>query len=255
MHTDSTLFPPELEVKIVRCVEEAVGNDIQTDIRNADLIGTHNSVPARIWDILNRNLLRAIDAQECTISEARTGPWQMLVIFEKSTSNIITLMREKRFADVHRYQRRRKGMHYLDMLTKQFNATLLADQEQLTFIPHAFSNEDKLAELVQALLRGLGGDTEIVQNHVLVLFETVGDQLVHIRAVKVTPNLDIAEGGEWDWSKYISGATSAVVEKVDQADSPENQPHRGLAFTGKALARKDGNLRHKTTGQEKHKES
>lgn len=255
MHTYDSLFPPELEAKIVRCVEEAVGNDIQADIRNADLVGTHNSVPARIWDIMNRNLLREINAQECTIGEARTGPWQMLVIFEKSTSNIITLMREKRFADVRRYQRRRKGMHYLDLLTKQFNTALLADQEQLTFIPHTFSNENKLAELVQALLRELGGDADIVQNHVLVLFETVGDQLVHIRAVKVTPSLDIAKGCEWDWSKYVSGVTSAVVEKVDRIDSPENQPNRGLVLTGKALVRKEGNLRRKSTDPEKRKES
>lgn len=255
MHTHDTLFPPELEAKIVQCIEEAVGNDIKADIRNAGLVGTHNSVPARIWDIMNRNLLRVINIQECTIAEARTGPWQMLVIFEKSTSNIITLMREKRFTDVRRYQRRRKGMHYLDMLTKQFNASLLADQEQLALFPHTFSNEDRLAELVQALLRGLGGDADIVQNHVLVLFETIGDQLVHVRAVKITPRLDIVEGCEWDWSKYISGVTNAVVEKVDRVDSPENQPNRGLALTGKALARKEGKLQHKSTGQEKRKES
>jgi len=43
-------------------------------------------------------------------------------------------------------------MHYIDILTKQFNKDLLSDQQQLSFIPHAFSDEDRLAELVQTML-------------------------------------------------------------------------------------------------------
>lgn len=254
MRTDGTLFSPELEAKIVSCVEEAVGNDIQEDTQNADLIGTQNSVPSRIWDLINRNLVRKINAQECKIAKAHTGPWQMLMAYDPNTFNIFTFMREKRFRDVQRYRRSRKRMHYLDALTKQFNPNLSANSEQLSLIPHVFSDEDRLAERVQSLLRDFDSDIEVVRNHVLVLFETIGDQLVHIRAVKVTPNLDIAQGCEWDWSKYISGATSAVVEKIDEKDAPENQPSRGLTFTGKALARKKNKLQHKNMDREKHME-
>lgn len=248
MHTNATLFPPDLELKIVRCVEEAIGNDIQADIRNAELIGTQNSIPSRIWDLLNRNLIRTIGAQECTIAETHTGPWQMLVLYEVSTKNIITFMREKRFSDIQRYQRRRNRMHYIDALTKRFNADLLADQEQISLMPHTFRNEDQLAEIVQTLLRGLGGEGEVVKNHVLILFETIGDQLVHIRAVKVTPNLDIAQ--EWDISKYISGVANAVVEKVGQASAPENQPNKGLVFKHKALERKEKKVHSRIADQE-----
>lgn len=248
MQTNDRPFPPELEAKIVRCVEEAVGNDIQADIRNAGLVGTPNSMPTRIWDLLNRNLIRTIDARECTIAEAHTGPWHMLVLYEPSSRNVITLMREKRFVDIRRYQRRRRRMHYLDALTKQFNSNLLAEQEQLSLIPHVFTNEDELAEIVQNLLRGLGGECETVQNHVLILFDTIGDQLVHIRAIKITPNLDIAQ--EWDLSQYISGATNAVVEKVDQINVPENQPNRGLSLKGKALERKEKKIHCEKAAQE-----
>lgn len=248
MHANDNLFSPELELKIVRCIEEAVGNDIQTDIRNAGLVGTPNSVPSRIWDLLNRNLIRAIDAQECTIAETHTGPWHMLVLYEPGSKNVITLMREKRFLDIRRYQRRRKRMHYLDALTKQFNSNLLAEQGQLSFMPHVFTNEDELAVIVQNLLRGLGGESEVVQNHVLILFDAIGDQLVHIRAVKITPNLDVAQ--EWDLSQYISGASNAVVEKVDQINVPENQPNRGLSLKNKALERKEKKIHRKKTSRE-----
>ena len=192
MHTTDISFPPELIAKIVRCVEDAIGDDIRADIRQHDL-QTRNSIPSRIWDLLNTNLIKKLDTEDCTIAKAHRGPWEMLVVFEKSTQCILTFMREKRFSELRNRQHQRKNMHYIDMLTKQFNDDLLSDQQQLSFIPHTFSDENRLAELVQAMLHDLDGDAEIVRHHVLVLFETTGYQLTHIRAVMVTPSLDIAQ--------------------------------------------------------------
>ena len=95
MRTDDLAFSPELITKIVRCVEDAVGDDILADIRHHDL-RTTNSVPSRIWDFLNSNLIKTLETEDCTIAEAHRGPWQMLVIFEKTTQYIFTFMREKR---------------------------------------------------------------------------------------------------------------------------------------------------------------
>ena len=83
MHMNPASFPPSLIAKIVRCVEDAVGDDIQADIQRNDL-QTQNSVPSRIWDLLNTNVIRALDTEDCTIARAHRGPWEMLVIFEKS---------------------------------------------------------------------------------------------------------------------------------------------------------------------------
>lgn len=146
-------------------------------------------------------------------------------------------MREKRFAELRNRQHKRVHMHYIDMLTKQFNESLLSDQQQLSFIPHTFSDEDRLADLVQTMLHDLEGEADIVRHHVLVLFETVGYQLTHIRAVMVTPSLDIAQNSEQDWSRYITADESAVVEEVADPGSPGNQPNRGLSLTAKAMAR------------------
>lgn len=128
-------------------------------------------------------------------------------------------------------------MHYIDMLTKQFNKDLLSDQQQLSFIPHTFSDEDRLAELVQTMLHDLEGDSKVVRHHVLVLFETVGYQLARIRAVMVTPSLDIAQNSEQDWSRYIAREESTVVETVANPNATGNQPNRGLSLTAKAMAR------------------
>lgn len=237
MHTNTSFFSASLATKIVRCVEDAVGDDIQADIQLNDL-QTRNSVPSRIWDLLNTNVVKTLETEDCTIAKAHRGPWEMLVILEKTSQYIFTFMREKRFAELRRRQRQRKRMHYIDMLTQQFNKELLANQQQLSFIPHEFSDEEKLAELVQGLLHDLGSDMDIVRHHVLVLFDTVGYQLTHIRAVMVTPSLDIARGSEQDWSQYIRAEESTIVEKVVNPAAPENHPNCGLSLTAKAVARK-----------------
>ena len=164
MRTDDMSFSPELITKIVHCVEDAVGDGILADIRHHNL-RTTNSVPSRIWDLLNSNLTRTLETEDCTIAETHRGPWQMLIIFEKTTQCIYTFMREKRFAELRRFQRRRVHMHYLDMLAMQFNKELLADQQQLALFPHTFSDENMLAEKVQTLLHDLEDEIPIVRNH------------------------------------------------------------------------------------------
>lgn len=253
MHTSHISFPPELIAKIVRCVENAVGDDIREDIQNSGL-QTRNSIPFRIWDLLNRNLLKALETEDCTVADAHRGPWEMLVIFEKATQCVVTFMREKRFAELRKHQRKRVHMHYVDMLAKQFNEDLLSDQQQLCFLSHTFDDEDRLAELVQTLLQDLGSDADIVRHHVLVLIDTVGYQLTSIRAVMVTPSLDIAKNGEQDWSQYITAAESVIVEKVSDPSTPQNQPNRGLTLTAKAVARQKGRPKQKEMEADTKKE-
>lgn len=237
MRTDDMSFPSELIAKIVHCVEDAVGDDILADIQYHDLRTTVSS-PSRIWDFLNTNLVKNLEMENCTIAKAQRGFWQMIILYEKTTQCIFTFMREKRFAELRRCQRYRAHMHYLDMVAMQFNKELLADQQQLTFFPHVFSDENMLAERVQALLHDLGDEIPVVRNHVLVLFDTAGYQLTHIRAVMVTPSLDIAQNASQDWSQYISDNISSVVEKVTHPDAPENQPNKGLKLKTKAIERK-----------------
>lgn len=249
MNVNNINFPPELISKIVRCVEDATGDDIRVDIQKNNL-QTRNSVPARIWDLLNTKLINELNIDECTIAKTKRGPWEMLVIFEKTTQCVFTFMREKRFEELKKQQRKRRNMHYVDMLSKQFNSDLLAEENQLSLFETSFADEDRLSELVQNLLSELKGDADIVKNHILVLFETVGYQLTHIRAVMVTPSLDIAKGCDENWSQYISDNESTVVEKIETPNSPSNQPSRGLSLKPKALNRQKNNAKIKEADKE-----
>lgn len=232
----------QIAAQIVHCIENAVGDGIREDIRKNKL-RTTNSVPSRIWDLLNTALLDSLEATDCCVSTAHRGPWQMVVIFEKTSGSVITLMREKRFGELKKAQQRRSKMHYVDMLPKMFNRELLADCGQQTFLPKEFSDENDLAILVQRLLSDLVSDISIVRNHVLVLFDTNGFQLTSVRAVMITPDLEIASGCEADWAKYISSNESIIVEQVDNPIDPTNDPHHGLKFKAKATARQQRHVR------------
>jgi len=236
MHTNDMVFPLSLVTKIIHCVEDAVGDDIRADIQRNNL-KTINSVPSRIWDLLNTKLIEELETEDCTVATSHRGPWEMVIIFEKTTKCIFTFMRKKRFSELQRKQRNRKNMHYVDMLALQFNKELLAEYQQTSMFPNNFADVEELAELVKRLLYDLRSDVTTVRHHVLVLFETVGYQLTHIKAIKVTPNLDIARGCEQDWSKYITPNESLVVEKVTNSDAPENKPNRGLKLKPKATER------------------
>lgn len=248
MHVSNISFPSELIAKIVRCVEDAVGDDIREDIHRNNL-QTRNSVPSRIWDLLNTNVIRTLDTEECLISKVHRGPWEMLIVLEKTTQCVFTFMREKRFAEIRKSKHRRPHMHYVDILARQFNADLPSDQ-QMCFLPHTFADEDLLSELVQALLHDFEDDVDLVRNHVLVLFEASGYQLTHIRAVMVTPSLEIAHGSEQDWSRFISANESVVVDKVVTPGIPENQPDRGLKLKAKAIARQKNKPKQKEQQRE-----
>ena len=254
MHMTNIPFPPALAAKIVRCVEDAVGDDIRTAIQNHDG-RIKNGVHGLIWDFLKNNISKELGNEECSIINAHRRRWEMPVVFEKSTQCILTFMREKRFSTLQSNQKKRNTMHYLDILTRQFNGDLIPGQEQLCIFQPTFTNEDRAAELAHSILRDFESDIEIVQNHVLVLFETVGYQLTRIRAVMVTPSLEIAKNGEQDWSAYISLDESTVVEKIENADSPSNQPNRNLRLTPKALLRQKNKLELKEAAEKKEASS
>ena len=235
MHVNPIDFDKDMKSKCVKSLENAFGDDILEDnIKNNFL--THNGDAGRKWDYLNRNLARELGYIDCTIEQTHRGPWEMLIIYDHKTKCIITFMREERFADLKKGLHNRNKMHYADMLSKTFNSKLEPENEQLSFQEHKFNDEDNIKENVKALLGNLADESTIIKNHVMVLFDVVGSRLVHVRAVMVTPNLEIAKDSEDDWSRYISATESIVVEKVNEK-APLNNPTKGLKLKKKAIER------------------
>ncbi|MBQ6265312.1 MAG: hypothetical protein IJJ61_05555 [Clostridia bacterium] len=226
---------------VVACIEDAVGDSIRADIIS-NRLSTTNSVPSRIWDFINRNM-KEFGFDDCVVSDTNRGPWQMTVVYDNKTQCVFTIMREKRFNQLKKAQKKRNKMHYVDMLAKQFNSNLTCAYQQTSFFTeHHFDDEERLSKLVQQLLSDLVDDIDLVNNHILVLFETIEHELISVRAVMITPSLDVADNAELSWSQYISN-NSAIVEKVSSVDSINNSPNKGLKLSAKATQRKKTNSR------------
>lgn len=220
---------------LVNSVQDAVENDILSDVRTNDL-WTTNSVPSRIWDLINRNIRDNADPKLCTVVKATRNPWQMSVVFDKESQCVITLMREKRFSEICKKQRSRRKMHYLDMLTKHFNADLISQYEQLCIEPHRFLDEDYILEKIQIMLSDLQSETELIRHHVLVLFEAKDYELINIRAVMLSSSLDFV--CEENWTQMIAAHQSVIVDTITEPNKVENEPSRGIKLKSKALERK-----------------
>ena len=240
---------------LVRCVENAVGDDIVEDITTSNL-RRHNSVRFRKWDYLYSNVMVAANAECFEAPIANRGFWELCFAFDYDSGFIIAFMQENRFAKLQKTQKSRRRMHYIDALAKYFNYDLRNDYGQLSLfpnIPHVFTNENTLSEQIHKLLSDLEGGCDIVSRHVIVLFDTYGYRLTSIRAVMVTPDLNIADGYEQNWSSYISDMESVIIPKVAEPNAPYNQPNHGLSFTSKSIARMEGKVKLKDSQEEDKK--
>lgn len=110
------------------------------------------------------------------------------------------------------------------------------------FYKHTFSDEDRLEQKVQDFLSEFGQDIEGIKNYVLIVFDTQGYTVTHVRALVLTPNLEVAHGGEEDWSLFLLLRQDAIVEKVNYSQFASNTPDRGLKLKDKALKRKKDGL-------------
>ncbi len=229
---------PEISSTIVQCINDAVGDKIKEDIQRHHLM-TQNSTPSRIWDLLNTDLCTKFNSPDCMAYTSKRGPWEMVIVYEKKSGFLYSLMREKRYKEIHHKIRHRKRMHYVDILVRHLNSDLISTKRQLSFIPIipiTFEDQDEISTAVQKLLENLLVDGVVLKRHVLVLFEGAKFQLSSVRAVMVDSNLDIV--AEEDWSKYISVEESIIADQVEDINVPSNNPTRGLKLTDKATKRK-----------------
>ncbi len=231
---------PRIRDCIIQSAYDAVGDLINEDVRRYRL-RTRNGNAGRVWDFLNTSLCESLDSPDCMTYVVNRGPWEMVIVYEKKTKWIYTIMREARFASIRHNTPKRRRMHYLDMFTRHFNSDLLASIGQTHMFTKEFSDESELSELVGKMLYALQTDGAVIDRHVLVLFDSRNHQLTSIRAVMIDSNLDIV--AEENWTISIPSTDSVIVETEDHMGNTAKDPNHGLRLTSKAAARKKEKLR------------
>ena len=242
------LVPEEIARTMVQCIQEATGDDIREDLHRSG-IRTRISTPTRIWDYINTGLLNKLETRDCVVTAKKRGLWELVIVYERSTQCIFTFMREERFRQLQRDQKKGGHTHYLGIFGESLNADLKTEFPQTSLFSDTVDeceDDEELRHKLKELLFDLGGEAEFVRHHVLVLFEASNFHLSSVRAVMVTPKLEIAQGSEEDWTKYITIAESVIVDQVEKPESPANSPARGLHLRDKARLHKEKKLKTKT---------
>lgn len=221
---------------LVSVLETGVGDNIKEDVR-ANRLVKPNSTPSRIWDFINRDVEEQADKHGCLCNLTKRGPWTMSVLYDSSSKQIITLMREKRFEELQRGKKNRKSMHYLDAFSQCLNGELCAPSKQQSIFEADQVSDKTLYEankVVEKMTASFEKDGEI-EHHVLVLFSSEGYQLTSVRAVIIDSDLEIVCSS--NWSEYISASESVVAEVVTEEDLAYANPRRGLKLNAKATQR------------------
>ena len=231
-----TILSEQNAKTIVNAIEDATGDVIKEDLSRSNL-SYFNSTPQRVWDHIYTIVTRRIQRQGFQVISTNSGPWRFPIIYDHTSGNIITIMREKRFADLKKQKGKRTKHHYVDILTAAFNKDLLAKQEQLSVLEKSRPELDEIKRRVDIMFHDFNGDTDLVRNHVLILFEASDYTLFSARAIMVTPELETAVNAEDNLSELIEAKPSIIPDKVDNPDSAVNNPSLGLRLKAKAIER------------------
>ena len=154
-------------------------------------------------------------------SVCRRGAWKTPVLFHAASKDLITFMTENTLTIVQ--HRKDKGKHYL-CGGASFNQNVKAQYEQLELeLPGVLPDMGKWVaksreELADAVCTSVGE----IEGHILVLFDAHVDKLLTVRAVRLTPSLEISTEEE-DWSQYIRTPYAADKKVEPQQNNEEDE--------------------------------
>lgn len=143
------------------------------------------------WNFIIRNLSENLDGDFEHAIPPR-GAWRLLLLRDKRTNLSFSVMSEANFRRVQRSYS--SGIHYLEALVSQ-NEKREPLSGQLSFLSNdRCRNETVLSELRNQLLSSFTG---IVEEHVLILFDSNFAGVTSARAVLLTRNMEIAVSEDW----------------------------------------------------------
>lgn len=217
---------------IAKCLADAVGDDIK--VNSLGLI-TQNGTPSRIWDLIYTNLHKQFDESDVIADKTKRGAWQLVLVFERSTGTIYSLMREKRFTELKKELPSRRIPHYEDALARVVNGSSNPPLGQLSLFPNNCKtcfNKNHIKKIVDKILSVLSIPNKLVKQHAIILFQSTDYELSSLRCCIIDSNLEIVN--EANWSNYIKASESIVPDIVHDKTSTYIDPTAGLKYKQKA---------------------
>ena len=167
------------------------------------------------WNFINRNLTDIFDSEFDSTLVSRGG-WKVLLLCDLVTSLSISIMSEANFRKVQRSKS--KSIHYLEALISNNKKREPLERQVIMSGFEKQRDESALAVLRNQLLGQFPG---IIEEHLLVLFDYVGTEVISVRAVLLTPQMEIAICEDWTQflhSRYIPKSSLIHVISDDNEE-------------------------------------
>lgn len=177
------------------------------------------------WDMINTECRDALPEKKYDVVVCKRGVWQLILMYDKDTKTLYTLMKEKRYEEVCKTVKSNK-VHYLEAIATVNKGLVEERQEQIAFF-EGFNElkVEKMKNTVEQLLNKIDGE---VKKHVLITFTDKSLELCSISALIVTPSLQIL--CKEDWTEYIEPKYSLDVSTID-IYSEDEEIELGLKVT------------------------
>ena len=226
----------ELKRNIASSINDAIGPDLD-HAKKSLCTSTQNYAPNLTWDLINTNLTKKVNCESVIFSTKKRGFWAFLLMFDKESNKLITLMRKDRLEDVIR-NNRNETPHYLNalsLLNKKLNPKI--KQKTLFDMSKYQTNkydQEQLAEMLNELCNDFEQGNMLTCNHIVVIFLPVKGQLCSLDAIALNSNLEIV--AEDPWSEFITPSYDFIDE--DESETTE-EPEITITLTPKSIKKKE----------------
>lgn len=203
---------PGVIQKVYRCLFQAIDEDYQEADSHLNL-KTHISKPYMIWDFINRNLMVSFLESNVLYSTHKRGMWEVLLLYDKDSNLVLSFMKDARFKYIKKAKRNRRPQYVRALLL--LNDKLQAETKQQKFFIEENIDDDK--EQLKTLLASLCSqftmqESNVIDNHVLVVFSSSFGQITSIKAYILDNDLDKVD--EQDWLHHSRPIVSNIIEQV-----------------------------------------
>ncbi|MEK3719261.1 DUF5986 family protein [Paenibacillus sp. FSL H8-0034] len=211
----------------IEAIYNAHKNDIRDFILEYDL-ETQNCIHFLRWDFTNTNIIRKFQGQRFQCLKVKRGPWKFVLIYDRETMFLYSLMRDKRFGELQDRTSRQR-VHYADALASH-NQSLEDVSDVERFLEQDLFDMDGAiwADEVQEVLKELTANIEgEVKYYSVITFSSEKDEITSVSAYIPTASLGIAF--EENWNEHITADfTNTYTTSGISTDSEDEDIHIGL---------------------------
>jgi len=212
---DFKFLPDNYKVSVVQALTDAKRTDINEFI-NEFALESFNGIDFLVWDFINSNLIRNAADERLISIKVKRGRWTLVLLYDTELKYLYTLMKHKRFKQLHDQRKKRSTAHYIDALAL-LNSGLHADNDQLCLFEDEIWDEG-VENLLNRIVREIQDE---IERFVVIGFSTSKDDITSVSAIIPSPELGVVH--EEDWSGLIPINYESNSDKFDYAPFEEEE--------------------------------